>query len=102
MQDEEREKRQFEMYVREVQKRFRNSKMKNYKFPKITEQSACKNAFEKSRNQEDVAQKFIRLTDLYDALRTQRTTSSGQFTASLDNSRQADVSTMSKKTFESK
>lgn len=36
LQDEEREKRQFNMYLKEVERRFKKSKLKTYTFPKKT------------------------------------------------------------------
>lgn len=69
LEDEERERKQFALYWKEVDRRFKKSKIKNYAFPR--KQNQVKKEFLKSRNQK-VTEKYIKLTDLFDMLKTQR------------------------------
>lgn len=100
IEDEEKNKRQFELYCKEVEKRFKNSKIKEYKFPKAETNAGIK-SHSKSRNQENVAEKFIKLTELFEILKTQRNVNVLDLTSSID-TKSTNKSTLTKKTFENK
>lgn len=101
-EDEEKEKEQFAMYCKEVERRFKRSKLKNFKFP-LKEDQSLKKTHIKSRNQKEINEKFVKLTDLFDQIKTQRTIEnlSSIMTSSVDSERRQINRSHSKRNFES-
>jgi hypothetical protein len=85
LEDEEKEKRQFELYLKEVERRYKKSKLKDYKFPRRTHKRH-KNSNIKSRNENQVFGNVVKVSDLFDMLKSQRSYNnlSGMLTSSID------------------
>ena len=97
IEDEEKEKKQFELYCKEVERRFRKSKLKDYSFPLKSQQIKTKQVYLKSRNQNEIEERFIKLTDLFELMKSQRTLSNlGVMASSLDSRTIEDTYTQTK------
>lgn len=103
IEDEEREKKQFQLYCKEVERRFRKSKLKDYTFPNKNQKSRGKHGYLKSRNQNEIEERFIKLTDLFELMKSQRTLSNlGMMASSLDNKTIEDSYIKTKSRYETK
>ena len=85
LEDEQKEKRQFSRYLKEVERRFKKSKIKGYTFPKKTHKRSD-NSIIKSRNDIHTLNKIIKVSDLFGLLKSQRSFNniSGMLTSSMD------------------
>jgi len=108
LDDKEREREQFAQYLREVEKRFKKSKIKGYSFFKkqklsqlskaqtrITSSRREKSRKIKSRNQ--ATEKFIKLTDIFQQVKTYKNhknqkSLSGIMSTSMNSSKNLEVS----------
>jgi hypothetical protein len=95
-QDEEKDKEQFAMYCKEVERRYRRSKIKDFKFPK----KKVRKTHIQSRNQ---TEKYTKLADLFGRVKGQGSTEnlSSILTSSIDSKKRLTERSYSRRNFNS-